>query len=330
MPEGWHSTGEFLPGEWFELLPIIALNHCSWRISSPCMICPGCKPTKSLHLSIYLACVPLEVYTFELLLQSMHKWDPADYEKSSSAQFKWAMDLVSKLELSGDENVLDIGCGDGKITAAIAARVPRGRVLGIDLSGEMVEFARSKYPKSDYKNISFEQKDASLLDFQDEFDIVVSFACLHWVKDHIPVLEGIRRSLKSSGRILLQFGGKRNAGKILDITEDLIRMDEWCAYFQGFNFPYYFYGPEEYRGWLKQVRLKAKRVELVPKDMVHAGKSGLEGIIRNTWLPYTERLPRELRAKFIGEIAGRYIESHPLQDGMVHVKMVRLEVEAEK
>ncbi len=260
----------------------------------------------------------------------MHKWDPADYDKSSSAQFKWAMDLLSKLELSGDESVLDIGCGDGKITAEIAARVPRGHVLGIDLSKEMVEFARNKYPKHDYRNLAFQQKDASQLDFQDEFDVVVSFACLHWVKDHIPVLEGIRLSLRTPGRILLQFGGKRNAGEILDITEDLIRTDEWSVYFQGFNFPYHFYGAEEYRGWLKQAGLKAKRVELVPKDMVHAGKIGLEGIIRNTWLPYTERLPEELRAKFIGEIVDRYIESHPLQEGMVRVKMVRLEVEAEK
>lgn len=260
----------------------------------------------------------------------MHKWDPIDYDKSSSAQFKWAMDLLSKLDFRGDESVLDIGCGDGKVTAGIAARVPNGKVLGIDLSREMVEFARTKYPNHDYPNLTFQQKDASRLDFQDKFDVVVSFACLHWVKDHIPVLEGIRRSLRTSGRILLQFGGKRNAGEILDITEDLIRTDEWSVYFRGFNFPYNFYGPEEYRGWLNQAGLKVRRVELVPKDMVHAGKKGLEGIIRNTWLPYTERLPEELRAKFIGEIADRYIESHPLQEGMVHVKMVRLEVEAEK
>jgi trans-aconitate 2-methyltransferase len=260
----------------------------------------------------------------------MHKWDPADYEKSSSAQFKWAMDLVSKLEFKGDENVLDIGCGDGKITATIAARVPKGQVLGIDLSREMIDFAGSKYPKHNYPNLSFQQKDASQLDFQDEFDVVVSFACLHWVKDHIPVLEGIKRSLRTPGRILLQFGGKGNAGEILAITEDLIRKDEWSIYFQAFNFPYHFYGPEEYFSWLTRAGLKAKRVELVPKDMIHAGKNGLEGIIRNTWLPYTERLPEELRAQFIGEVADCYIESHPLQEGTSHVKMVRLEVEAER
>jgi trans-aconitate 2-methyltransferase len=260
----------------------------------------------------------------------MHKWDPADYEKSSSAQYKWAMDLVSGLEFKGDENVLDIGCGDGKITAAIAARVPRGQVLGIDLSRDMIDFASHKYLHQDYPNLSFQQANASQLDFQDEFDVVVSFACLHWVKDHIPVLEGIRRSLRTSGRVLLQFGGRGNAWEILAITEDLIKSDNWSIYFQGFSFPYFFYGPEEYRDWLGRARLKAKRVGLVHKDMIHEGKNGLEGIIRNTWLPYLENLPEELRAQFISEIADRYIECHPLQEGLVHVRMVRLEVEAEK
>ena len=260
----------------------------------------------------------------------MHKWDPADYEKSSSAQYRWAMDLVSRLDLRGDERVLDIGCGDGKITAQLASRLPKGKVLGIDLSRDMIDFARDKYPTETYSNLAFQWGDASKLDFNEEFDLVVSFACLHWVKDHLPVLKGIERSLVPSGRVLLQFGGKGNAEELLTITEDLIREDKWSGYFKGFSFPYHFYGPEEYRGWLKQAGLKAKRVDLVPKDMIHEGKKGLEGIIRNTWLPYTERLPEELRPEFVSEIADRYIERYPLVEGLAHVKMARLEVEAEK
>ena len=133
-----------------------------------------------------------------------------------------------------------------------------------------------------------------------------------------------------SGRVLLQFGGKGNAEELLTITENLIQDDKWSGYFKDFNFPYHFYGPLEYREWLKQSGLKAKRVDLVPKDMVHAGKKGLEGIIRNTWLPYTERLPEELRQEFVSEIADRHIERYPLAEGLVNVKMARLEVEAEK
>jgi trans-aconitate methyltransferase len=77
--------------------------------------------------------------------------------------------------------------------------------------------------------------------------------------------------------------------------------------------------------------LVPRRLELVPKDMVHQGLAGLEGIIRTTWLPYTERLPDNLRQEFINDVACRYLELYPLdEDGLVHVQMMRLEVEAGK
>jgi trans-aconitate 2-methyltransferase len=261
----------------------------------------------------------------------MHKWDPADYEKSSSAQYEWAMKLISRLKVAEDERILDIGCGDGRITARLAALVPKGEVVGIDLSPEMRDFAKERFPKGDYPNLSFMPGDASGLDFQEEFDLVVSFACLHWVKDQLPVLEGIRRSLRRGGRVLLQFGGKGNAAALLDVTEELTKSEKRSDYFRGFQFPYHFYGPEEYRVWLAQAGLQCIRAELVQKDMVHQGKDGLEGIIRVTWLPYLERLPESLRQEFVEEVARRYLERYPLDgQGRAHVRMMRLEVEAER
>ena len=77
--------------------------------------------------------------------------------------------------------------------------------------------------------------------------------------------------------------------------------------------------------------LAAKRVELIQKDMVHDGKEGLAAWIRTTWLLYTQRIPEEGRQRFIGEIADEYVKGNPPDDvGLIHVKMVRLEVEAEK
>ena len=142
--------------------------------------------------------------------------------------------------------------------------------MGIDLSRDMIDFARGKYTTETHSNLAFQWGDANKLDFNEEFDLVVSFACLHWVADHHPVLKGIERSLVPSGRVLLQFGGKGNAEGLLTITEDLIREDKWSGYFKGISFPYHFYGPDEYRSWLKQAGLKARRVDLVPKDMVQA------------------------------------------------------------
>lgn len=263
--------------------------------------------------------------------RDMHKWDPADYEKSSSAQFKWAMELVAKLNLKGNESVLDIGCGDGKITARLADLLPEGKVVGIDLSSEMISFAESKYPPGEFPNLSFRVADASQLPFREEFDLVVSFACLHWIQDHQPLLRGIRQSLAPGGKILLQCGGKGNAADLLDLAQDLFQDAKWAEYFRDFRFPYNFYGPEEYGTWLKEAGLESVSLQLVPKDMVHQGQAGLEGIIRTTWMPYTEKLPESLRPEFVREIARRYLELHPLDEiGQAHVRMVRLQVEAKK
>ncbi|MBN1236282.1 MAG: methyltransferase domain-containing protein [Methanotrichaceae archaeon] len=261
----------------------------------------------------------------------MHKWDPADYQKSSSAQYNWAMALIAELKLEGDERILDIGCGDGRITAHLAGLVPDGSVLGIDLSPEMIGFAAGKYLFADHSNLSFQVGDASQLHFVGEFDLVVSFACLHWVKDHLPVLNGVRQSLVPGGHFLMQCGGRGNAARILDLTGDLATSPSWKEYFSGFSFPYHFYGPEEYRVWLAEAGLLPCRVELIAKDMIHQGQAGLEGIIRNTWLPYLERLPVHLRDEFVKEIVGRYLERFPLDEkGQAHVQMMRLQVEAKK
>lgn len=260
----------------------------------------------------------------------MYHWDAKDYHKSSAEQQKWARELISKFALKGNERVLDIGCGDGKVTAEIAKQLPNGSVLGIDNSEEMIKFARKNFPLKRFSNLVFEVRDAKNLSFNGEFDVVFSNATLHWVIDHLSVLEGIKKSLKPSGKVLLQMGGRGNAAKILEVLETILKSEKWSGYFTDFSFPYGFYEPKEYKSWLEHIGLKVKRVELIPKDMVHKGKDGLSAWIRTTWLPYTQRVPEGLCDEFIYEIVDKYIENHPLDDeGFVHVQMMRLEVEAE-
>jgi trans-aconitate 2-methyltransferase len=124
-------------------------------------------------------------------------------------------------------------------------------------------------------------------------------------------------------------GGKGNAHDILEVLDDMLREAPWRKFFSDFKFPYGFYAPEEYEVWLREAKLKPERVELLPKDMRLQGKEGLAGWIRTTWLPYTERLPAELKDRFIEEIVNAYLEEHHVDGaGAVHVRMVRLEVEA--
>jgi trans-aconitate 2-methyltransferase len=258
-------------------------------------------------------------------------WNADDYAKHSSPQYKWAQELIPKLKLSGNEALLDIGCGDGKVTATLAKHVPNGCVVGVDSSEDMIALARFTFPQEAYPNLSFQQMDARALTFQARFDRVFSNAALHWIIDHKSVLHGVQRSLKGGGRLLFQMGGKGNAQEILSILDGLFREEPWMKFFESFSFPYGFYAPEEYRVWLCEAKLEPERVELVPKDMQLQGREGLAGWIRTTWLPYTERLPMELRERFIEQIVTTYMKMHPLDGaGVAHVRMVRLEVEASK
>src|SRR5271163_4930408 len=112
----------------------------------------------------------------------MTEWKASEYERISALQHTMAEEVLALLSLKGDERVLDIGCGNGKNTSEIAARVPRGSVVGVDFSTNMIAFARSQYVAS-HPNLKFEVADARHLPFGPEFDLVVSFNALHWVPE---------------------------------------------------------------------------------------------------------------------------------------------------
>lgn len=258
-----------------------------------------------------------------------YQWNAADYARHSAPQFEWAQELIAKLNLKGNEAVLDIGCGDGKNSAFLAGRLPDGYVLGIDLSFEMLVLAQELFLSGESRNLDFCQMDAAWIGLAGNFDIAFSNAALHWIPDQLGVLLGVRKALKPSGRLLFQMGGRGNGAEMLAVLDEIIRRDSWEGFFEDFTFPYTFPGPEEYKRWLEQAGLEARRIELIPKDMQHAGREGLAGWLRTAWLPYTQRVPLEWRARLIDEVIDAYAQQHPPDsDGVFRVAMVRLEVAA--
>jgi trans-aconitate 2-methyltransferase len=256
-------------------------------------------------------------------------WNADDYARNSSAQQQWAQELIGKLSMRGNEFLLDIGCGDGKITAQLARILPNGRVVGIDLSNSMIRLASEQFPPESHPNLTFVQMDATDIHFVYKFDVAFSNAVLHWVADQPAVLHGVHVCLKPGGKILFQMGGLGNASEVYDVIREVIKRPEWNNYYKGFTPPYHFYGPEEYVEWLTKSGHSMNRAELIPKDMQHQGKEGLKGWLRTTWFPYTERLPAGLQDVFLDEAVESYLTTHPLDDqGNTHVKMVRLEIEA--
>jgi len=260
----------------------------------------------------------------------MYEWNAEDYYRSSVEQKKWAQELIANLILKGYKRALDVGCGDGKVTAEVAKRLPNGSVLGIDNSEEMIHFARKKFPTRRYPNLTFEIMDVRNLNFKNEFDIIISNACLHWIIDHLAVLKGIKDGLKQYGKTILQMAGRKSGMKVTKIVERIIKAEKWNKYFTEFSSPYRFYGPEEYKKWLDLVGLKAKRVELKAEGMIFKGEEEFKAWIRTTWLPYTERIPEDLRQEFIDEIVRRYIDKYPPdRRGYIHIALKRLYVEAQ-
>lgn len=258
-------------------------------------------------------------------------WDPAAYAACADAQRAWARELIARLEFSGSERILDVGCGDGKVTAELATLVPSGCVVGVDNSPEMIAFASAAFPQSRYPNLRFEHMDARKLDFANEFDVVFSNAVLHWVDDHPAFLRGAAAALRPGGRLLISCGGKGNAHDVFLAIRSVMRRPEWRRFFRKMRCPYFLYSADEYLRWLPQFGFEPRRVRLVNKEIVFADSAALRGWLRTTWLPYTQRVPEPMREHFIHAVAERYTALRPPDEpGNIRIGMVRLEVDAFK
>jgi len=262
------------------------------------------------------------------------KWNAADYAANSAVQQSWARELIAQLALRGDEHILDVGCGDGKITAELARAVPRGQVTGVDASAEMVEFARQTFPPAKFGNLKFQLADAREIGggtTTGTFDLVFSNAALHWVDDHEKFLRGAAAVLKAGGKLVVSGGGKGNAHDVFLALRPEMRLARWREFFRGMPLPYFFYAPVAYEKWLPKYGFKITTLKLAPKAATYACADGLATWLRTTWLPFTQRVPENQREEFIAAVTARYVAKHPADaTGQVHVRMVRLEIAAEK
>jgi trans-aconitate 2-methyltransferase len=123
------------------------------------------------------------------------------YHKNSNFQYEAGQKAINSLGLTGDEQVLDIGCGTGRTSAYLANSLTSGSLLGIDSSSSMINFAQKEY--ANISNLKFQQLDVLDLNFNEEFDLVFSTFCLHWVKEQQLAIKNIYQSVKPGGKALL-------------------------------------------------------------------------------------------------------------------------------
>jgi len=120
------------------------------------------------------------------------------YRTNSHDQECLALQTLALHRFSGDERTLDVGCGDGRITAIIADQLPKGSIEGVDPSANMIELASKSYPK-----IAFELGCAEELNRGQLYDLITAFSCLHWVRGQEVALERMAAHLRPGGRLLI-------------------------------------------------------------------------------------------------------------------------------
>ena len=236
----------------------------------------------------------------------MTEWNASDYARISGLQETMGKEAISLLDLKGTEHVLDVGCGNGKITSEIAARVRRGSVTGVDPSAEMIAYAASHFGPPIQPNLRFEVADARRLAFREEFDLVVSFNALHWIPEQDQALCSIRSAMKSDGLAQLRLvpAGKRKS--LENLIEETRLSSTWARYFQEFHDPYLHLTPEQYGALAERNGLHVCRIHAEDKAWDFKSRSAFLAFGSVTFIAWTQFIPEAKRLAFVTDVLDRY------------------------
>jgi len=216
----------------------------------------------------------------------MTDWDSEYYKTHALAQERSGREMIDSHLFSGEERILDLGCGDGKLTYYLASKVPSGEVVGLDISEAMIAQAQQDY--ADVANLSFVKVGAEEFVFDQPFDLIMSFNALHWVKDHAEVLARSKKSLKPGGEILFFMVSGRGDPRIRDI----LLSERWKPYVRGLDERYNRMNELDYEVLLDQLGFKKDLVEIREFAHHYPTQEALADHFM-TWLPYAMNLSSE-------------------------------------
>lgn len=252
------------------------------------------------------------------------EFDGEKYKLASSQQKAWGRKLIAKLEFKGGERILDLGCGDGALTAELAKFVPDGFVLGIDASENMIETARKDHAGA---NLRFDLLDIGAVDFESEFDLVFSNATLHWVKDHRMLLKNVFKALKNRGAARFQFAGDGNCSNLIRILREVMSAREYESCFIEFDWPWYMPAVNEYQALLDEVAFIEKRVWSENADTYFVStESMIRWIDQPSLVPFLGYVTEKDRRRFRAAVVERMIEETLEDDGRYFETFRRINV----
>ncbi|MFN8133654.1 MAG: methyltransferase domain-containing protein [Solirubrobacteraceae bacterium] len=229
-------------------------------------------------------------------------WDGTTYDRISAPMEEMGIAVLDRLELCGDETVIDAGCGSGRITEELLRRLPRGRVIGVDGSASMVAAARERLGERD--DLELLVADLTELDLGGvRADAILSTATFHWIADHATLFARLRGALRDGGRLVAQCGGEGNIAAVHEAAARAGAEDPFAEHFATWVGPWRFAGPGETEDLLRAAGFRTARAWLgewpvTPEDPA----TWLRTIVLGSHL---ERLPEELREPFVQAVLAR-------------------------
>ncbi|HKB51191.1 MAG TPA: methyltransferase domain-containing protein [Solirubrobacterales bacterium] len=223
---------------------------------------------------------------------SPRDWDAETYDAVSDPQFSWGVEVLQRLELSGDEVALDAGCGSGRVTAELAQRLPDGRLIAVDGSEAMI--AKAKERLGD--DASYLVADLSELEVDQPVDLIFSTATFHWILDHDRLFKRLRAALAPGGRLVAQCGGQGNVAEHAKAIATVAALPRFASHMNRMTGMWNFAGPEETEQRLLAAGFSSARCWLEPKPVSPA--EPLEFTSTVTLGPLLAQLPEELRRPF--------------------------------
>ena len=253
------------------------------------------------------------------------EWDAGEYEKLSAPQTRWGVEVLGRVDVRGDEAAIDAGCGTGRVTELLLAKLPEGTVLAIDGSRAMVEAARRRFAGE--PRVRVEHQDLLSLEVEERVDLIFSTATFHWIWDHDRLFENLARAIKPGGRLVAQCGGEGNISRATRATRETMQEERFLEYFVGWQDDKYYAdaemtarrleaaGFEEVETWLHE--------EVAAFDSVDELARFLGTIVLGGHL---EKLPQEERGPFAAAVAEKVVEV----DGRPALDYVRLNMMARR
>jgi trans-aconitate methyltransferase len=255
------------------------------------------------------------------------EFDGRRYRRASSHQMEWGARLIDELDLSGSEHILDLGCGDGALTARLAELVPAGRVVGLDASRGMIKAAGGRAAP----NLQFRVMAVEEMDFEAEFDVCFSNAALHWVPDHQDMLARAHRALRDAGRCRFNFAGDGNCRHLYATLRGAMTREPYAEHFARFCWPWFMPSAQGYRESLEESPFRRFDVWEENADRYFANAEEMTRWIDQPCIvPFLAALPPELKKPFRDEVVNEMIAATREGDGRCFETFLRLNVLAGK